>query len=177
MVPWFASGSMMANLASILLFSVALVQLARANSSGATGTERVKFFCTFTTDLSYTCKTDCQEGTVPRSQFPDDPNKKYSDMNCSTNVPTGGTKWAKQDGIINRDFDRAGKSVILATCAFYQDNSYECHGVADCGRGQAQGITHCAGGAPWRGDFEGTPQTGFRGKITAQAIHSPIMPG
>ncbi|OQV12847.1 hypothetical protein BV898_12868 [Hypsibius exemplaris] len=93
---------------------------------------------------------------------------KYHDMNCSTDVPTA------ESSIIRRDFDRAGKAVILATCAFYRTRWYECYGVADCGRGE--GITHCAGAAPWRGYFEGTPQTGFRGNITAEAMNSPPMP-
>lgn len=135
----------------------------------------VAHFCTFFSNASYACKTDCLDGssTFTRS-FPEKADLKYTDMNCSTDEPTNGAVWNRGQGILKNMFvDRTIKpSYIVATCSFYVSGWYECQGVADCSTGQV-GFLTCAGSAPWRGFYGGTVEGGFTGNITAEAMNAP----
>ena len=131
----------------------------------------VAHFCTFFSNASYTCKTDCLDGlsTFSRS-FPEKADLKYTDLNCSTDEPTNGAVWNRGQGILKNMFvDRTIKpSYIVATCSFYVSGWYECQGVADCSMGQV-GFLTCADSFPWRGFYRGTVEGGFTGNITAEA--------
>jgi len=142
---------------------------------GPIGVNRhIDYSCIFYTNFTYRCKTDCgDDSDTETKSFPDRPLLKYTEFNCSTPVPTPGSKWSKENGMIDRYIDPSKPSDILATCAFFRTSWYECYGVADCGHGE--GYTHCAGGAPWRGYFSGSPTEGFNGNVTAEAMNSPMI--
>jgi hypothetical protein len=63
-------------------------------------------------------------------------------------------------GVIIKPYDAIKPSEIVTTCAFYRTNWYECSGVADCSHDD-RGVLTCAGAAPWRGFYAGSPEQGL----------------
>ncbi|GAU89523.1 hypothetical protein RvY_02066-2 [Ramazzottius varieornatus] len=154
-----------------------------AAQSGDGGTDlmgidfTVQYFCMFFSNSSYACKSDCLDGTnLFTRNVPDKPDLKYTDLNCSIDIPPTGAVWRGQQGILKNSYvDRTIKPpYIVATCAFYTSGWYECQGVADCSAGNV-GFLTCAGSAPWRGYYQGTAEHGFTGNITAEAMNAPPM--
>ncbi|XP_055344094.1 uncharacterized protein LOC129592145 [Paramacrobiotus metropolitanus] len=133
----------------------------------------IAYQCTFFHNSSYSCKTDCtEEDDLHSVPFPDAPQLKYMDRNCSTDVPVAGATWKPSNGFIKRRADPSRGNQVIATCSFYKTSWFECYGIADCSLGP--GVLTCAGGAPWRGYYEGSPEKGtLRGNVTAEAMNSP----
>ncbi|OWA52503.1 hypothetical protein BV898_16955 [Hypsibius exemplaris] len=134
-------------------------------------TMRMNSSCLFFNDHSYTCQTGCvDDPTVDPVITPFRSNKKkfYNVNNCSTNVNTNRKHWSQADGIIDKKIGQSnGRKEVVATCAFYQTMWFECYGITDC----TEGIDHCRGGLPWRGSYEGTWSTGYKGKTTLTALN------
>ncbi|OWA54087.1 hypothetical protein BV898_18506 [Hypsibius exemplaris] len=132
--------------------------------------------CLFFTNCSYSCKTNCDGESSPlKRTFPTNKNLRYTEYNCTKNFPVdAAARWKETDGIVRKFFDSSRKDEIVATCAFYAPQWYECFGVADCARGD-QGFLTCAGAAPWRGFYQGSPLQGpgWKGNVTQEAMNSP----
>ncbi|OWA50650.1 hypothetical protein BV898_15160 [Hypsibius exemplaris] len=132
--------------------------------------------CLFFTNCSYSCRTGCHSDR-PKMQrtIPGSPKRHYSEYVCDREVTMNPqARWSEADGIIGKYFDTSRVNEVVASCAFYAAHWYECAGVADCSAGQ-QGFLTCAGAAPWKGYYEGSPAegSGWRGNITIEAMNSP----
>ncbi|OWA54484.1 hypothetical protein BV898_18886 [Hypsibius exemplaris] len=132
--------------------------------------------CLFYTNCTYSCKTDCHsERPKLKKTIPGSPNRHYSENDCDRELPKDPEAiWKEADGIIRKYFDTSRVNEVVATCAFYAAHWYECAGVADCSTGK-QGFLTCAGAAPWKGYYQGSPIDvghGFSGNITQKAMNS-----
>lgn len=72
------------------------------NLPGRIGVDRnLDYQCTFWLNSTYTCKRDCKEETFQAS-FPDRPYMKYTERNCSTDVPVeGGWQWSIGERLVS----------------------------------------------------------------------------
>ncbi|OWA53022.1 hypothetical protein BV898_17458 [Hypsibius exemplaris] len=129
-----------------------------------------KWFCYFYTNLTYTCKTNCDpnDGERIARNFTNDPRMMYFDMDCKEDLHLPEKRWAGQDGIIKWSVNLKREGELIATCSFYTTMEFECSGVTNCK--EAENENRCASAAPWAGSYIGSPKKGFKSNGTLTKI-------
>lgn len=135
--------------------------------SSETDWSDILYVCDFYKTLTYACNVT-QAGAGALKNKPVKPGMTEVKMPKFVIQNVTGA-WKAENGLMKSYYVTVDYMNIVAKC-FFHTEYFECFGVPRCNGGGA--MSACHGGEPWRGSFQGAPNTGFTGNITAVSMES-----